>query len=294
MMDAGRSLPFPPNLASWNFDGESYVLRSDSVSPSCEEQGGCRMITLRLEGLTRKYVMEIDDEVVRLIVPKVLSTKWDVSRDQVAWIGDEAPPPEILPAVAPRILPLVTNRNFRLNFALFFRSPQRVVVRTNKRIGPMPFSVEESIQGVWADGAAVTILKRTRALAVLQSSGISTCGSPEEAVTQTTEPWSIPFSGQLRCNFRRTVQVSGRSQSRDHSGIDPSPWLRLRSKYLLFLPAVGDSTAWSGSLVRGTADYRPSCPRAECISIFQSSTPRVRSCRSAMRHPSGRRTTESW
>ena len=44
----------------------------------------------------------------------------------------------------------------------------------------------------------------------------------------------------------------------------------------------------------GIADYLASPLRAECISIFQSSAPRVRSCRAAMRHPSGRRTTESW
>jgi hypothetical protein len=44
----------------------------------------------------------------------------------------------------------------------------------------------------------------------------------------------------------------------------------------------------------GDCRLPPSAQRAECISIFQSSTPRVRSCRSAMRHPSERRTTESW
>jgi hypothetical protein len=42
------------------------------------------------------------------------------------------------------------------------------------------------------------------------------------------------------------------------------------------------------------ADYGASPSRAECISILQSSAPRVRSCRSAIRHPSGRRTIESW
>ncbi len=42
------------------------------------------------------------------------------------------------------------------------------------------------------------------------------------------------------------------------------------------------------------ADYGASPSKAECITALQSSVPRVRSCRSAMRQPSGRRTTESW
>ena len=53
--------------------------------------------------------------------------------------------------------------------------------------------------------------------------------------------------------------------------------------------------AHEGSEVDQCLECDPASPSsAECISMFQSSAPRVRSCRSAMRHPSGRRTTESW
>jgi len=143
------------------------------------------MLTLRLQGLTRKYWLVIDDREVRLNAPNVLSTVWEIPRAEVSWIGDEDPPPDTDPAVAPRILPLVTNRSFGLNLALFFTRPQRVVPRTKKTVGPMPFSVEESIQGVWADGVMVTVLKRKRAMAELRDTDLIRFGSLPEAVART-------------------------------------------------------------------------------------------------------------
>ena len=60
---------------------------------------------------------------------------------------------------------------------------------------------------------------------------------------------------------------------------------------------ISQSDDTPGSLcvrTEGLRGYRSSPSKAGCHSTSQSSTPRTRSCRCAIRHPSGRRTTESW
>jgi hypothetical protein len=50
------------------------------------------LIALRLEGLTRKYTLVIDDSVIGVNVPNRLTMEWVIPRELVSWIGDEDVP----------------------------------------------------------------------------------------------------------------------------------------------------------------------------------------------------------
>jgi len=142
------------------------------------------LITLRLEAMTRKHTLAIDDSVIRVNVPGVLTLEWVIPRDVVSWIGGQDAPPDADPAVAPRVIAVMGKMMVRPNpnLALFFSKPQRVVPIKKNLQFPMPFSAEDSTSGVWVDGIALQVLKPKRAIAALHDSGLSTYGSLAEAI----------------------------------------------------------------------------------------------------------------
>jgi hypothetical protein len=168
------------------------------------------MTTIRIQGLTRNYFLAFEGRTVILSAPNVLAKEWVIPQAQARWIGDEDPKADVVPAVAPRILPLITNRNYRLNFVLFFLTPQQVVRRTDKTIGvgatSVPFSLADSTEGVWADGVMVTVPKRERALAQLTADRIPSFGSLVEAVAATYGTWSQPRLDPSQMQVLRATQ----------------------------------------------------------------------------------------
>jgi hypothetical protein len=139
------------------------------------------LITLRLEGMTRKHTLAIDDSAIRLNVAGVLTEEWVVPRDVVSCFGDA--PPDVDPAVAPRVIAVLGRMMVRPNpnLALFFSKPQRIVPIKKHLQFPMPFSAEDSTSGVWVDGIALQVLKPKRAFEALHDSGLSIYGSLAEA-----------------------------------------------------------------------------------------------------------------
>jgi hypothetical protein len=149
------------------------------------------MVSVRLRaspfGRSRHSALIIEDDEVRLVMPNVLAEDWVIPRQQIGWLYEAevrpSDPPEAAPAVFPRMLTLITNRSFRPNTTLVFTKPQRVPPRKpGSGVGPMPFSVDESRQGVWADGALVTVDHKGKAREALVQGEITSYPSLPRAV----------------------------------------------------------------------------------------------------------------
>lgn len=89
----------------------------------------------------------------------------------MSWLGNDDAEISVVPAIVPRMLPLISNRMFPPNMTLFFSQPQRMPPRAKRVIGSMPVAVEESLQGVWTDGVLITVSDQKRAVATLRASG---------------------------------------------------------------------------------------------------------------------------
>jgi len=142
-------------------------------------------------GVAGRSAVTVDDSNVVIYAPNVLSREWVIPKRQVAFIsGDRTGTSP--PAVLPRLVPLVVNREFPLNTLLFFLTPQRIVP-LRAAGGAMPFGVRETALGVWADGCILGLESRKSGRAALLESGLQCIGSLAEAAVHAYGTVENPY-----------------------------------------------------------------------------------------------------
>jgi hypothetical protein len=166
------------------------------------------MVSVRLRaspfGRSRHSALIVEDHEVRLVMPNVLAEDWVIPRQRIGWLCEAevraSEPPEAAPAVFPRMLALITNRSFRPNTTLVFTELQRVSpCKPGSGVGPMPFSVDESRQGVWVDGALVTVDHKGKAREALVQREITSYPSLPRAIASIYGTAATRGSIQLKC-----------------------------------------------------------------------------------------------
>jgi hypothetical protein len=145
------------------------------------------LAVLRLSAATvgpgKKSSLVIGESEIRIYAPEIFSREWVIPRQEVSWSRSIAEKGDVVPAVVPRMLPLVTHAQFRLNLVMFFAKPQRIPP-IERAISSVPFTVEESQQGVWADGIVLSVESSKKARLALTTFGVRDFASLPEAARQ--------------------------------------------------------------------------------------------------------------
>ena len=131
--------------------------------------------------------LELDQEMLRLVLPTVFGSNWEVPLRAVTWVDRDLdqPGPVPVPAIVPRVLTLRTGSlaNHRPNLVLVFDHPTPVPEIKRMQAGTLPFSTDRARGGgVWVDAVIVGCSKPRLAQQCLRGTHLPAHPSLQAAV----------------------------------------------------------------------------------------------------------------